>query len=470
MVKLAIVETRFKIVCEVPEPATYEALCYQIDIRDTLLNSTKHYIGWHAGSVEDIENQKYLHSSKCPELEQAIENPNNIITYNIISFGSTNEMATLEHTELAKVHAITNSSYFNKSNGGGRYVLNLSKQQNNIDNIMNNISLNKYPIEFYNKSKLEKLGSHQVRLQQLDTAHVNNLKDKMKIISEALPDPVTGERLKIDPIVILMSKDKDGKSKIIGGNHSRAACLGVPLMNGLDAIEVPYKDWCNLAECDIVTLGLLLNPMEEKVRLPNNLDDIANWIVNCIEDHKLYKNVLPLHPDVKDPWWDHHYIEKYIDGMNILKNQKRPLIQKAKKIYEERTGIKPGINLINWHNKALLNTPDIQAWYNAYCDSKKALLNYDEIIKVSSERFLWEQIADRVIKYDIAGNITLSYPKHLLVLVYLPLNYDTSVAAKEGWECQLKRWNEFEYPSFSDKMTIDLEMLPRTTDKIVLPS
>ena len=154
MVKLAIVETRFKIVCEVPEPETYEALCYQIDIRDTLLNSTKHYIGWHAGSVEDIENQKYLHSSKCPELEQAIENPDNIITYSIIAFGSSNEMATLEHTELAKVHAITNSSYFNKSNGGGRYVLNLSKQQKMIDNIIDNISSNKYPIVFYKKSKL----------------------------------------------------------------------------------------------------------------------------------------------------------------------------------------------------------------------------------------------------------------------------------------------------------------------------
>ena len=469
MVKLAIVETRFKIVCEVLEPETYEALCYQIDIRDTLLNSTKHYIGWHAGSVEDIQNQKYLHSSKCPELEQAIENPDNIITYSIIAFGSSNEMATLEHTELAKVHAITNSSYFNKSNGGGRYVLNLSKQQKMIDNIIDNISSNKYPIVFYIKSKLEKLGSHQVRLQQLDTAHVNNLKDIMKKISEALPDPVTGERPKIDPIVILMSKDKDSKSKIIGGNHSRAACLGVPLMNGLDAIEVPYKDWHKLSECDIVTLGLLLNPMEEKVRMSNNLDDIANWIVNCVEQYNLYKNVLPLYSDVKDPWWDHPYIENYIDGMNILKNQKRSLIQKAKKIYEERTGIKPGINLINWHDKALVNTPDIQAWYNAYCDSKKALLKYDEIVKVSSERFLWEQIAKKVIVYG-ASNITLSYLKNILVLVYLPLDFDTNVTARLGWERQLKRWNEFEYPSFSDKMTIDLEMLPRTTDKIVLPS
>ena len=155
--------------------------------------------------------------------------------------------------------------------------------------------------------------------------------------------------------------------------------------------------------------------------------------------------------------------------MNILKNQKRSLIQKAKKIYEERTGIKPGINLINWHDKALVNTPDIQAWYNAYCDSKKALLKYDEIVKVSSERFLWEQIAKKVIVYG-ASNITLSYLKNILVLVYLPLDFDTNVAAKEGWEIQLKRWNEFEYPSFSDKMTIDLEMLPRTTDKIVLPS
>ena len=465
MVKLAIVETRFKIVCEVPEPATYEALCYQIDIRDTLLNSTKHYIGWHAGSVEDIENQKYLHSSKCPELEQAIENPDNIITYNIIAFGSSNEMATLEHTELAKVHAITNPDYFNRSNGGGRYVLNLSKQQKMIDNIIDNISSNKYTIGFCNKSELEKLESQQVRLQLLDTAHVNNLRDRMKIISKISAE----KRPKIDPIVILKSKDKDGKSKIIGGNHSRAACLGVPLMNGLDAIEVPYKDWCNLAECDIVTLGLLLNPMEEKVRLPNNLDDIANWIVNCVEEHKLYKNVLPFNPDVKDPWWDHHYIEKYIDGMNILPNQKGPLIQKAKKIYEERTGIKPGINLINWHDKALVNTPDIQAWYNAYCDSKNTFRKYDEIVKVSSERFLWEQIAKKVIVYD-ASNITLSYLKNILVLVYLPLDFDTNVATRLGWERQLKRWNEFEYPSFSDKMTIDLEMLPRTTDKIVLPS
>ena len=93
----------------------------------------------------------------------------------------------------------------------------------------------------------------------------------------------------------------------------------------------------------------------------------------------------------------------------------------------------------------------------------------DEIVKVSSERFLWEQIAKKVIVYG-ASNTTLSYLKNILVLVYLPLDFDTNVAAKEGWEIQLKRWNEFEYPSFSDKMTIDLEMLPRTTDKIVLPS
>ena len=213
----------------------------------------------------------------------------------------------------------------------------------------------------------------------------------MKIISKALPDPVTKKKLKIDPIVILKSKDKDGKSKIIGGNHSRAACLGVKLMDGLDAIEVPYKDWCNLSECDIVTLGLLLNPMEEKVRLPNNLDDIANWIVNCVEEHKLYKNVLPFNPDVKDPWWDHHYIEKYINGMNILTNQKRSLIQKAKKIYEERTGIKPGINLIDWYDAGVECVPYIKKWLNDHTKHMRKHKN-TTVIKITSDLGIMTQI------------------------------------------------------------------------------
>lgn len=470
MVNLALVERRFKTVCMVSKPTIYEAFCYQIDIRDTLLNSTKHYIGWHAGRVEDIDDQEYLHSSKCPELEQAIAIKNNIITYNIIAFGGSNEMATLEHTELAKVHAITNPSYYNKTNGGGRHVLNLNKQEKMIDNIIDNISLNNYPIEFYNRNKLVTLGAYQVRLQQFERGHVNNLKDIMKKISEVLPDSVTGDRPKIDPIVILMPKDKDDAPKIIGGNYRRSACIAVPLMDGLDAIEVPYKDWNKLTDCDIQTLGLQLNPMEEKVRMANNLDDIANWIVNLVIHYKLYKNVLPFNSDDKPiVWWNHSHIEKYIARMNILKNQKGPLIQKAIKVYEEKTGIKLGINQIDWREASLENTPDILAWYNAFCKSKMALRKYDTIIKVSSERFLWEQISDKVFDYG-PGNSILSYPNLILVLVFLPLNYDTNVITRTGWQRQLKRWNEFEYPSFLNKMTIDLEILPRTTDGLVFPS
>lgn len=421
-----------------------------------------------AGSVEDIENQKYLHSSKCIELEQAIENPNNIITCNIIAFGSANEMATLEHTELAKVHAVSNSDYFNRSNGGGRYVLNLNKQQEMIDNIMNNILLNKYPINFYNKSELDMLGFYQVRLQLLDRNHVNNLKDRMKIISKALPDTETGERPKIDPIVILMSKDKDGKSKIIGGNHSRAACLGgIPLMNGLEAIEVPYKDWCDLAECDIVTLGLLLNPMEEKVRLSNNLDDIANWIVNCIEDHKLYKNVLPINGDVKDPWWSHDYIKHFLNNMNILPNQKGPTIQKAMRIFEERTGIKPGNNYIDWSDAGLESVPYIKKWLNDHTEHMRKHKN-TTVIKITSDLGIMTQIDKRLIKTDIrTGNIIKVCPNNkVLVFYFFPLSKDRN-SLKGNWERQYNAWNEHWYKDAIDqKYDIKFELLPETTAEL----
>ena len=92
----------------------YDAYVYEIKIFKD--EETFYYVGWHMGLISD----EYLCSSSDPILKEDYANFDH--EFNVIKTGTAYDMAYLEWKMLSKVDATNNPFYYNKSNGGGKYL------------------------------------------------------------------------------------------------------------------------------------------------------------------------------------------------------------------------------------------------------------------------------------------------------------------------------------------------------------
>ena len=97
-------------------------------------------------------------------------------SYEILDYGTCQEMATKENEMLKEVDAKNNENYYNGSNGGGIYVKK-TKYKGVIQlyqDIMNKV---KFVVDMVEKETLEKIRRFQVRVQNTDAEHLKKIKD-----------------------------------------------------------------------------------------------------------------------------------------------------------------------------------------------------------------------------------------------------------------------------------------------------
>jgi len=237
----------------------YEAYLYEITVNGT----GKKYIGWHMG----VSDGTYLHSSKCPIFAKDFAQNDN--EYKILATGTAIAMATKEHLMLLEVNAKKNPDYYNKSNGGGKYVK--AVKFTDIRELYQMIKKLGYPVKMTKKGLIVKLKRYQVRVDSTDTKHV-------QVLADAMMD-MHGDISEFDPVIVLKGFATDGGDVILDGNHTTIAAEQVSHAVDIPVMYIEKDVWSQFDSTQLKILANLLNPQLEKAAKPGDVDDQVDWIV-----------------------------------------------------------------------------------------------------------------------------------------------------------------------------------------------
>jgi len=240
-----------------------EAYVYEITVNGT----GKKYIGYHVLRKGEIISN-YIHSSKCPIfMEDFAEGDNE---YKIVKQGTKINMATLERNMLLEVDANNNEEYYNKSNGGGKYLKTVGKNLE-LRELSQMIKTKELPIELIEKSIITELARYQTRVENTDTNHVG-------VLADAMID-LHGKIDSFDPIIVLKGYGKNGDDIILDGNHTTAAAKRVSHVIKVPVMYISKKIWNQFDVTQLQILANLLNPQQKKATKVGHPDDQVAWIV-----------------------------------------------------------------------------------------------------------------------------------------------------------------------------------------------
>jgi hypothetical protein len=317
---------------------SHDAMLYKITI--TIGRKIMHYIGYHGRSKKnplepllDDFPVKYIHSSKNPELIADFANPDSTIVYGIIASGTIQEMKQLEYQELAKVDAVNNVHYYNKSNGGGKGVKKIVTDscRQILNEICTKIKNDTYDKTFILKNELKTIPRVQVRMEKIDIDHVNDLKEIMY---------KNGSNTFIAHALLY----NNGKRELIGGIHTTEGIIQVNTERGLSVMDIPEEDFKLLNKSSLHELGLRLNKGPAIKQKENSNDDLANQVLMKIEEHGLYTS--EGNPDIHHP-----IIKDTMDGLGILKGKRKTIFKIVASNAVTQKALSLGQNLINWELK-----------------------------------------------------------------------------------------------------------------------
>jgi hypothetical protein len=303
----------------------YEAYVYEIKIFKD--EGTFYYVGWHLGLISDA----YLCSASDPDLKEDYANFDH--EFNVIKTGSAFNMAYLEWKMLSKVDAKNNPFYYNKSNGGGKYL----KKHGNImmiDKLEEEIKAKYYLVESTPLSKFEgpnKIRPYQIRDKEgTVVSHVTTLSQKI--------DALEGDMYSWEPIVIFKDMDGPGKDVLGQGNHTTTAAIKSSKnykISDIPTQEIPKSVWSKLSEFELLTLLSRLNPLPEKPSLPTSDTSAIQWLVNNFKN-----NGVPINSDSNT-----EELKKW--GFSVQKITKG-LMTAAVTAMNNKNGLKPGHIIIDY--------------------------------------------------------------------------------------------------------------------------
>jgi len=249
----SIVETKIT-----KAPKNYEGYLY----RFTNLKNNMMYLGVHKGFVED----EYWQSSTDKDFTKVFSNSASELLYEILDYGTYDEMTVKEHTVLKKVDAKNNQLYYNKSNGSPRQpVADLEKCKGLLARIENGeFNAGKEPIK--DLMDLERL---QVRTEDIGK-HQTEIKQKIED---------GGNTDKCNPVVIYEERGSEGSDVIGDGNHTLMAADKSKGAHEVPVARISKKIHKDYSDEEIRGIGNLLNRREDIVKEYTTNEDAIKWIV-----------------------------------------------------------------------------------------------------------------------------------------------------------------------------------------------
>ena len=260
-------------------PDKYEGFLYKY----TNLISLKKYLGVHKGFVGD----GYSHSSKNEEFVRDLFNNSLKFKYEVLYYGDYKSMTVKENQMLTAVDAVNNGQYYNKSNGIPSFA---SIDEAKCAKIVDDIRAGVYNCETHEEiSDLIKL----LRLQPRAADDLLHQKEIQDLIDTA--QSTDG----CDPIVIFEKCWGESKEEDVmaGGNHTLGASYKSQHARTLPTARIPEEISKTLSKAELEYIGLLLNPIPERVDKGNQVADGIKFSLNRIsegmpQDSVILKNLL----------------------------------------------------------------------------------------------------------------------------------------------------------------------------------
>lgn len=267
-----------KIVSRVPsiseanisEPPTpnYKAFLYKF----TNLENGKVYLGIHKGSVDD----GYYNSSTSDEFKSVYTNSNSSLKYEVLKYGTYDEMKNLEHQILTEADAANSEDYYNKHNGSKARPQQL--RMGEALKLYQDIVAGKYDVkdengEFVKEDKVDiyNLPRIQVRVFRQISALVSE-------ITQRVQDKM-GNTDDCEPILIYEQR-VDGQDYIGDGNNTIDGVYNAPNAIDVPTRRIPKDVHEKYSDVELRVVSGLLNKKPEVVKEPNTPEDAVKHIVS----------------------------------------------------------------------------------------------------------------------------------------------------------------------------------------------
>ena len=404
------------------EPERYEAYLYEIKIVDT----DRTYVGFRSKPYDGT----YIHSSKCEIFAADLGKAKKII-YKILEYGTAIDMATKERKVLKEVDAKNNPKYYNKSNGGGKFVIdNPFEKATELFNRIKNGELDEYtqnvPI-----TELMTWPRIQVRGED-DSKHEKNIKDQI--------NDNMGSQNYIDKnyrCYGLENYRSDGKHTLLGGNHTRFGVSRsiVGKTASVPTTNIPKFISKNYSETELLIVGNLLNGRPETFHKPTG-------------DLDLMKLILTIHHDYPDISLDSTIIKEHLrNEYHMTSNQITGLIKKIKKEYFLNKNSLMGKVWIEWTSLARKN--QLQAKLDEHRDKNTFTM------VMSSGKFDWNKIIACV-------EANYEKKKNFILYIHHPLPNGNTDYERE--------WTQTKYPMHSGEFNIIFKALNIQFKVMCLPT
>lgn len=293
-------------------PDEVDSFLYKI----TCLNTDKFYIGIHKHN-----NKVYWHSSKNQEFRDKWSDENSSFRYEILQYGTLEEVRNSEESLLESLDARNNSKCWNQFNGTRKKDKVVFDELSETDKLVEEIESNIFPISEFTKPELKKIKFKQVRAEEFNHDKVAEIVDLIELEG--------GSTKNCDPVIIL--EDRLGKDLDLGinGNHTRRAFLKSKSATKLKAVIIPYDRHKNIPDVALNSIGNLLNKKSDRVKEDVSILDVVKELLNYKKSGYVITNDLIKHRCARygfGPSKINSIINKYkkeskIEDNNVRNNQ-----------------------------------------------------------------------------------------------------------------------------------------------------
>lgn len=370
------------------EPTIYEGYLY----RFTNLNDNKVYVGVHKGYVGD----GYWHSSTDTEFNKIFSDSSSNLKFEILEYGSYNEMTVSERKILKDNDAKNNPMFINKSNGSAKFTQpDVAMMMDMVYKIMNG----EFTITKESVDDVYELPRLQVRTAE-DRDH--------KVVIQQLIEDAGGNTDKCTPIVIFEGR-QSGNDVIGDGNHTINGAKDAKHCSEIPVIRIPKEVHENYTNQELRGLSNLLNPIPEIIKKPMSIDDAVKYIVGTYSEGTPH---------------DSNGNKQYLEACRFTKKQISIILKKAKVEIDKNNLALSNKLWIDYKSKT--HKPTLDATVEGFRDANTISLVY------SSAMFKWDNIFNSIFAHTKYNDKTKSYEPtktNVIITVYHP-----NPIADENWK------------------------------------
>ena len=247
-------------------PSFYEGYLYSFtNVADGMI-----YIGIHKGSVDD----NYQHSSTNPVFNQAFVDSTSQFKYEVLSYGTWDDMRSMEYKTLKDVDARNNPNYYNLTNGSPAYrIPDLNKCKALIEEIKNDV----YPIT------IEHIDQHR-SMQYVQSRANTLLGELVREIVQKLDD-AKGSTAKCSPVLVFEGRSKFGGDLRIDGNNTVQGIDDCKHAQEVPTVRIPYDVIESFTDLENILMGDLMNAKPDIVKKEISADDAIKFLEESYENN-----------------------------------------------------------------------------------------------------------------------------------------------------------------------------------------